>query len=189
MAKFKLVSAPPLAGYKENFGSITLHAPKDLAVVNLAVPLGADAKALKAVKTGYGVDLPEPGKSLDTKKGAARLVRLAPDQAFAIFTHATPDAEEAVGKHVKNALYLTDQTDVWTGLEISGAGALAALERVCPIDLHPDAFVVGDAARTVMEHLGVLIIRTGDYSYLLLSASSSAGSFLHMLETSIKNVI
>ncbi|MEL7254661.1 MAG: sarcosine oxidase subunit gamma [Pseudomonadota bacterium] len=188
MAKFKLVSAPPLAGYKEVFRSITLYAPKDLAIVNMAVPLGADAKAMRAVKSGYGVDLPDPGKSVETKKGAARLVRLAPDQAFVIFTHRAPDAEDVVATHVKKAMYLTDQTDVWTGLAIKGAGALAALERVCPVDLHPDAFAVGDAARTVMEHLGVLIIRTGASEYLLLSASSSAGSFLHMLETSIKNV-
>ena len=189
MVEFTLVSAPPLAGYSETFGTVRLPAPKDMAIVNMAIPLRADAKALKAVKTGYGVDLPEPGMSVETKKGATRLVRLAPDQAFAIFTLPTPDAEEVVAKHVKKALYLTDQTDVWVGLEISGAGALAALERVCPIDLHPAAFVVGGAARTVMEHLGVLIIRTGDERYLLLSASSSATSFLHMMETSIKNVL
>ncbi|MEO0750663.1 MAG: sarcosine oxidase subunit gamma family protein [Pseudomonadota bacterium] len=185
---FTLVCAPPLAGYEKRFGTISLTAPKDLAVVNMAIPLGGEAKALKAVKTGYGVALPEPGTSVDTKKGDARLVRLAPDQAFVIFTRAAPDAEEVVAGHVKKALYLTDQTDVWTGLEISGPGALAALERICPVDLHPAHFAVGDAARTVMEHLGVLILRTGEDSYLLLSASSSAGSFLHMLETSIENV-
>ena len=189
MVEFTLVSAPPLAGYSESFGTITLSAPADLAIVNMAIPLGEDAKAMSAVKSGYGVELPEPGKSMKTTKGDARLVRLAPDQAFAIFTHPTPDAEEAAAKHTKTALYLTDQTDVWSGLEISGVGARSALERVCPLDLHPSAFAVDDAARTVMEHLGVLIIRTGEDSYLLLSASSSAGSFLHMLETSIKNVV
>ncbi|MEM6587883.1 MAG: sarcosine oxidase subunit gamma [Pseudomonadota bacterium] len=189
MVKFNLVSAPPLAGYHQAFGGVTLHAPEDLAIVNMAVPLGGDARALKAVNTGYGVDLPELGKSVETKKGAARLVRLSPDQAFVIFTHPAPDAEDVVTKRVKKAMYLTDQTDVWTGLEINGPGALAALERVCPIDLNPGAFAMGDAARTVMEHLGVLIIRTGEDRYLLLSASSSAGSFLHMLETSIRNVI
>ena len=54
--------------------------------------------------------------------------------------------------------------------------------------LYPDAFVEGAAARTVMEHLGVLILRTGPDAYLLLSASSSAGSFLHAVETSLVNV-
>ena len=189
MVEFTLISAPPLAGYHEVFGSVTLSAPKDLAVVNMAIPLGKDTAAMKAVKSGYGVDLPAPGKSIVSEKASARLVRLAPDQAFVIFAHPTPDAEEAVAKRTKSAFYLTDQTDVWTGLEISAAGALAALERICPIDLHPLSFAIDDAARTVMEHLGVLIIRTGEDQYLLLSASSSAGSLLHMLETSIKNVL
>ncbi|MEM9241072.1 MAG: sarcosine oxidase subunit gamma family protein [Pseudomonadota bacterium] len=188
MVEFKLTSAPPLAGYHQRFGSVTLRSPDDLAIVNMAIPLGKDSKATKAVGSGYGVDLPEPGKSVVSKKGAARLVRLAPDQVFAIFKHPTPDAEEAVAERTKTAFYLTDQTDVWTGLELSGPGSLAALERICPIDLHPLSFAVDDAARTVMEHLGVLIIRTGEDQFLLLSASSSAGSFLHMLETSIKNV-
>ena len=39
-----------------------------------------------------------------------------------------------------------------------------------------------------MEHLGVLIMRTGEDRFLLLSASSSAGSFLHAVETAIKSV-
>lgn len=189
MVEFELVSAPPLAGYAEDFGSVSLHAPGDLAVVNLALPLGTEEKALKAIKSGYGVDLPAPGKSVETKKGAARLLRLAPDQVFAVFTHAGADAEDVVTKAVKNALYITDQTDVWCGLEISGSQALDVLERICPIDLHPSSFDIGDCARTVMEHLGVLILRTGTDRYLLLSASSSAKSFQHMLVTSAKNVL
>jgi sarcosine oxidase subunit gamma len=39
-----------------------------------------------------------------------------------------------------------------------------------------------------MEHLGVLILRSGDDEYLLLSASSSARSFLHAVETSLRNI-
>ena len=87
MVEFTLTSAPPLAGYHQRFGSVTLRSPDELAIVNMAIPLGKDEAAMKAVASGYGVDLPEPGISVVSKEGAARLVRLAPDQAFAIFTH------------------------------------------------------------------------------------------------------
>ncbi|MDX1786447.1 MAG: sarcosine oxidase subunit gamma, partial [Roseovarius sp.] len=70
---------------------------------------------------------------------------------------------------------------------ISGPGSLAALERICMLDLHPDAFKVNAVARTVMEHMGAIIARTGEDTYLLLSASSSAKSFLHAIELSIEN--
>ena len=105
-----------------------------------------------------------------------------------MFTHATPDAERVVAARLNGAAYTTDQTDVWVALGLSGAARGAALERICPIDLHPDAFAVDDAARTVMEHLGVLILRTDADEYLLLSASSSARSFLHAVETSLRNI-
>jgi sarcosine oxidase subunit gamma len=184
--EFSLISAPPLAGYDETIAGIRLRAPEGLAIVSLALPLGGEASAEKAVKSAYGAALPEPGQSVVTKD--ARLVRLGVDQAFVMFKHTAPNAEPVVAGKLNSAAYTTDQTDVWVALEISGARCRAALERICPLDLHPDAFAVDQAARTVMEHLGVLIIRTGEDVYLLLSASSSAGTFQHALQQSVKNV-
>ena len=187
MPDFTLTSAPPLAGYDQSFDGVTLAAPADLAIVSIALPLGGEVAAEKAIKAAYGAALPAPGKSVLSKDGSARLIRLSSDAAFVIFTHATPDAEPHVAAKLKGTAYTTDQTDVWSALEISGANALTALERICPIDLHPDAFADGDAARTSMEHLGTLIIRTGSDTFLLMSGSSSAKSFLHAIETSIHN--
>jgi len=185
---FTLTSAPPLAGHDKTFADLRLTSPKDLAIVSLALPLGAEDAAQKAIKSAYGAALPAPGKSVCTKDGT-RLLRLGPDTGLVLFTHAAPDAERVVAAHLGGAAYTTDQTDVWTGLDLTGPPARAALERICPLDLHDSAFAVDDVARTAMEHLGVLIIRTGQDSFLLLSASSSAGSFLHAVETSIENTI
>ena len=187
MLDFKLTSAPPLAGYDQSFDGVRLTAPADLAIVSMALPLGSESSAEKAIKAAFGAALPAIGKSILGKNKATRLVRLSPDAAFVIFAHPMPDAEPFVSAKLKGAVYTTDQTDVWTGLHIEGAKARMALERICPIDLHPDAFADGDAARTTMEHLGTLIIRTGMDAFLLLSASSSAKSFLHAVETSIHN--
>lgn len=187
MPEYSLISAPPLAGTDITIGAVRLTAPADLAIVSIALPLGQEANANKAVKAAYGAGLPDVGKSVVTKDGA-RLVRLGQDQAFVIFTHGTPDAERVEADKLKGKAYTTDQTDVWTGLRIEGEGARATLERICPLDIHANAFAIDDAARTAMEHLGVLIIRTSDNTFLLLSASSSAGSFLHAVETSMKNV-
>lgn len=187
MSDYTLISEPPLAGYEKQANGISLRAPSGLAIVSVALPLGQEADAEKAIETAYGAALPDPGKSIVAKDGA-RLVRLGRDQAFVIFHHTAPDAERVVARLLDGKAYTTDQTDVWTCLEIDGETSRRALERICPIDLHPGAFAEGDAARTVMEHLGVLIIRTGANGFLLLSASSSAGSFLHAVETSVENV-
>lgn len=187
MLDLTLTAAPPLAGYDQSFENLRLRAPADLAIVSIALPLGGEAAAEKAIKSAYGTALPEIGTSSLSKEGDARLVRLSPDAGLVIFTHATPDAEPHVAGKLKGTAYTTDQTDVWTGVEISGPRARTALERICPIDLHPQSFAQGAAARTTMEHLGTLIIRTDAEAFLLLSASSSAKSFLHALETSIHN--
>ena len=189
MADYSLVSAPPLAGTDLKFGDSRVSAPADLAIVSFALPMGGEGPAKTALKSAYGVAVPEVGQSALSKDGKARLVRASTEQGFVIFTHPTPDAESVVSKAIKGKAYTTDQTDVWCGLEVSGASFRVALERICPIDIDPDAFAEGAAARTTMEHLGTLIIRTHGDTFLLLSASSSAQSFLHAVETSFHNVM
>lgn len=187
MAEYTLQAEPPLAGAEMEIAGVRLWAPADLALVSLALPLGGEDAALMAIRAAYGAGLPEIGRSVVADDGT-RLVRLAADLAFALFTHATPDAEHVVADRLNGAVYTTDQTDVWVALALSGPNTRRALERICPIDLHRQVFAVDHAARTVMEHLGVLILRTGEDDYLLLSASSSAKSFLHAVEVSLTNV-
>jgi len=183
--EFTLTSAPPLAGINKAYGDMELSAPDDVAIVSIALPLGGKDAAFSAVKSAYGVAMPAVGKTAASKNGET-LMRLSTDLAFVVFTHATPDAEPVVAGKMKGKAYTTDQTDVWCALQLDGPGAMRALERICPLDLK--GFAIGDVARTAMEHLGTIIVRTDTNSWLLLSASSSAGSFLHAVETSIKNV-
>nr|WP_303626540.1 sarcosine oxidase subunit gamma [Roseovarius sp. M141] len=177
-----------MAGYDRSFGDIKLSAPKDLAIVSIALPLGGEEAAKAAINSAFGIPLPEVGMSAATQDQSAAIMRLAVDQAFVLFPSPTPDAEPQIAAKLNGAAYTTDQTDAWCALEISGPGARRALERICPVDLHPDAFVQNAIARTVMEHMGAIVARTGADTYLLLSASSSAKSFLHAVELSVQNV-
>ena len=188
MPDTSLSPAPRLGGYDKRFDGVTLRERTGLAIVSAATPLGADVAVAKAVKSAWGAEMPASGASVLSEDGKTRLVWTGPDQIFALFDHAAPDAERVVNAALGGAAYTTDQTDVWAALEIDGLRSRAALERLCPLDLHPDAFAEGAAARTVMEHMGAMIVRTGEDRFLLLSASSSAGSFLHAVETSITNV-
>ncbi len=189
MANLTLSAVPALGGYSESFDGVSLSEVVNLAIVSMALPLGGKSAAKKAFKTTYGVALPDVGKSAMSKDGATRALRLGRDQAFVLFHHDAPDANNVVAEKMGGKVYTTDQTDAWVGLDISGSNARKALERICPVNLNPAVFAEGDIARTNMEHLGTVIIRTGDDEYRLLSASSSAGSFLHAVETSIKNIL
>jgi len=48
---------------------------------------------------------------------------------------------------------------------------------------------LGSVSRTVMEHIGTIIFRDGDDSYVLLTMRSFSRSMLHAIEVSVKNVL
>lgn len=173
----------PLGGYDQTFGDIRVWERSELALVSLAVPLGEDAAAKKALKSAFKLEMPEPGHSVATK--THRAVRVSSDQVMLVFADDAVLAEPAVAKSLKGAFYTTNQTDAWVSLSISGAGVRTVLERLCPLDLHEDVFAIDAAERTVMEHMGVFIVREAEDQFLLMTASSSALSFLHAVETSI----
>jgi len=187
VADLTLTATPVLGGYDASFGDLRLREQTGIALVSLAIPLDGEAAATKAIRAAYGLDLPAPGR-LASAKGHL-LVRTGPDQAMLAFDHPVADANAMVQAALAGAVFTTDQTDVWVALRLTGPGARAALERICPIDLDDAAFPVGSAARTAMEHMGAMVLRDTDDGFLLLSASSSARSFLHAVETSIANVI
>lgn len=179
MAEITLTPKSPLDGASVDIAGCTLREVTDLALTSLACPQGDDASFAKSLKAHFGVARPDARVS--TVKGEVRAMATAPDQLlvlhpFEMQTDALKDA------------YLTDQTGSWVVLALEGPNALDALRRICPIDLEEPVFPVDSYARTTMEHMGAAVVRTGTDSFLLLSASSSAKSFWHAVETSLKNL-
>ena len=189
MSEYTLTDQPALGGYQENFEGVSLEEQTGLAIVSIATPIGGEDALVKALKDGYGAALPKTGEVSLSKDGQTRFLGMARDQMFAIFDHAKPDAVDVVAEKLKDTGYYTLQSDNWVGLRISGPKCLDALERISPIDLSPAAFPVGSVARTSMEHMGVIVYPEDADSFVLISASSSAASFLHAVVTSINNVL
>lgn len=188
MADFELYTTSALGGYDHDFDRAALKEVTGLAIVSVAVPLDGQAALTAAVKSAFGCALPKAKASVLSRNKSMRLVPSQADQFFVLFDHAGAAAADVVADRLGDAGYYTDQSDNWVALALSGPLARPALERLCPIDLHPASFKVNASARTVMHHLGVLIIRTGEHEYLLISARSSALSFLHAVETAVENV-
>ncbi|MCP5086254.1 MAG: sarcosine oxidase subunit gamma [Rhodobacteraceae bacterium] len=188
MPDFTLTEKPALGGFDHDFDGTSLKENVGLAIVSVAIPLGGDDAVAEALKSAYGADTPVVGDSSLSKDGATRIIRTATDQLFVLFQHETPDAAQIVAGKLGDAGYYVDQTHNWVGLTLDGPLSRAALERVCAMNLHKDRFPLNKAERTVMEHMGAIVARTGEDAFLLLSASSSAGSYLHAIETSLKYV-
>ena len=180
----KLVRAAVLGCPEQTIGGTRLLERADLALVSLAIPQGQEAKARLAISAAFGLESPDPGGSVANR--SYRLIWMASDQMMLAFRDESPVAEHDVRAKLNGACYTTNQTDGWVILSISGSGACRALSRLCPLDLHDSAFPVDSVARTMMEHMGAMVLRDGDDSFLLFSASSSAESFLETVEEAIR---
>ena len=186
MADISLTAEPFLGGFQQDFGTTALTEVTDAALMSIAQPIGGRDALKKAVKMAWGCSLPSPGQSAISSDENLRLLCLGPDSFLAIATNGTP-VPKVIGQ-LGDSGYYTDQTDNWVMLRLKGQMAFAALERICPIDLHIGAFPKGAFARTSMEHLGAIVLREGQDDFLLMSTSSSAASFLHAVTTSLGNV-
>ncbi len=171
------------------YGGINLCAAQPPAIVSIATPNAGDAALAAGLQSAYGIELPAVGKAAVSGRDSATFLRHAHDQMFALFNApAAGNPTDTVRDALGETAYLTDQSDSWAALRIEGAQSRSALERICPLDLDADKFTPGTVARTVMEHLGVIILCEAADKYLLLSARSSADDFLHAVETSVRNV-
>ena len=95
-------------------------------------------------------------------------------------------ASDILGKITSNQLAMTDQSDAWVILELTGPLIHDTLERICLIDCSSLAMPIGNTARTIIEHLGTIISRRpddihGNPCFWLMSARSSAASFLNAI--------
>lgn len=85
------------------------------------------------------------------------------------------------------AASITEQTDAWVRFDVSGPELVALFERLANVDLatRPDGY----ATRTVMEHLGVYLVKRSAIDVTLYGPRSSAAVLLHALEVTAKSVI
>lgn len=185
----KLTAQSPLNGYAGDSGDISIREISHKSLISLAVPLNGATTFASTVKDTYGLTIPKTGAAKTSKSSDVCLMGMQPDQYFLMFENSDIEPLKAIPKGLADVAYVTDQSDSFVFLQVSGPRSREALERICPIDIHADAFKLNAVARTSMEHLGTVIMRDGKDSFLLLSASSSAESLLHAVETSIKNVL
>jgi len=178
--------APLPAPEPVTIGDITVTERDDLSFISLAIPDGGEKAFAAALKKSHGLAMPTPRISTAAKGDIAMMT--SPDQILLLATSRDPSLPQKAAKAMGDTAYMTDQTGAYTALQISGPGTLAALERLCPLDLHDTEFPTGAFARTVMEHIAAIILRTEPQAFLLLSPSSSALSFRHAVETSCRYV-
>ena len=125
-----------------------------------------------------GIVLPTgPQKKTDHER---TIYWLAPNDWLLV--NPTTDAES-----IKSALrdsasgattIVTDVTDVWSIIDISGDCAVAKLAEGCSVDFHNEVFPPGRYALTRLQRLSVIIHRLDDRSRFRILVDRSVAHFL-----------
>ena len=159
-------------------------------MVTLRGDLGA-AKLATAVKSVAGVALPKPGRvSVSGDKGVAWM---SPDELLVMAPYDQADAVQAgletalAGAHML-AVNVSDARAMFR-LSGSDAGVREAIAKLCPVDMDPQSFGVGQFRRTRMAQspaalwmpdegeLRVVCFRSvADYAMGLLGHAAAKGS-------------
>lgn len=146
----------------KQIGTVTV-CPADERVLTLIAPLPGQTPALtEAMEGALGLGFPEPGGV--TRAGDIRCVWMGRDQAVLI--GSAPLAEW------QWPALISDQSDGWAVLQVSGPEAAEVLVRSMPINVR----AMEGAARTQCAHIPISVSRIGPESYEIMCFRSMAQS-------------
>jgi methylglutamate dehydrogenase subunit D len=134
------------------------------------------------LRAAYGMDLPMGPARIATERLA--LVATGPRTWLATRDGGEPLSEE-LRRELGETVAVSDQSDGYAVLRLSGEKVRATFEKGLSVDLHPRAFRPGDAAATSCSHLSVIIWQLDEApTYEVAVFRSLAAAFWHWLSES-----
>ena len=174
----------PLAGLHLplTHGGAMLGAGAAGALVSIASFRDRKAAVAAILNDHLGATLPEPGQVAEGASG--RVIWMGLGQSFAELPEtAAADLMAALAPHAA----VTDQSDGWAALALTGPHARAVLARLIPLDLDPAAFPPGRVARTQLRHMMCALLAT-EGGFRILVLRSFARTAVHDLGTAMAAV-
>ncbi len=174
-----LTATAPLAGCPPlDIGGISLS-EASLGRLTLIAPFaGRTADASQVLKAAHDMAFPQPNRT--TGKEGARTIWFG--REMALLAGPAPDPS------LQAVAALTDQSDAWAAVSLSGPGAEDILARLVPVDLRAAEFKRGHTVRSLLGHMNASITRTGAETFLILVFRSMAETLRHDLKEAMEAV-
>ena len=183
---FSITALGNLEPMSKEIGQVTIAELSDISIASVAVRDNKVTAFKRAAKKAIGAALPDPRSSVDTSDFTA--VWTGPGQWFVLAKES--DQEDLAGylkKQFSDTASITEQTGGWCVFDLNGEDVIHALQRLIAVDTAK--MVTGSAERSVIEHIGVIIICTETGTgFRILGPGSYAGSLYHALETAAISV-
>ena len=179
----KLLAKTPCEGLLPiSHGAVTLE-EVDVGPITCIQPFqGKEGTLDNVLQMGVGCGLPSVGGS--SAHEGATLQWFGKETVMCLGVH--------VPETVADYAAVTDQSDAWAVVQLSGAGSGADVEavlaRLVPVDLRLPGFGVGAACRTLLQHMNVGILRIAEDSFQIMVFRSMAKTLVHDLEQAMAGV-
>jgi heterotetrameric sarcosine oxidase gamma subunit len=159
-------------------GAVSLTQARPGFIHTIMPHAGQSAALSKTLKAAHKLDLPGPGET--RHNGELRILWFGRNQYLLVGDKA-PDP--MIGMHAA----VTDHSDAWAVMHLTGELAASALARVCPLDIRAASFKPGNTARTEVAHLPSVITRLPD-GFEIMVMQSLAKSAVHEFECAMHSV-
>jgi methylglutamate dehydrogenase subunit D len=182
-----LVPRSPLAGAIPNSGGgagVTAVVRDGLGLATVLARKGASQRLAERLQKRFEVALPAT-----PRRAAGSDVAFAatgPGAWLAICERGVNEFAAKLIGELDGLASVSDQSDGYVLIRLTGARVRDVLAKLIPIDVHPRAFEVGDLASTVASHVGVTLWRLADGPdavpvFEIIMFRSLARSFWHAL--------
>lgn len=136
-----------------------------------------DAGFVAAIADAVGVGLPTAAHAV-AAEGEVSLLWLGPNEWLAVLPPGDEGpARGRLGDALPPVAAVVDVTDALAVTDLTGPEAAALLAKLCPLDLRPQFFPVGRAARTLVAGMDAIVQSIGgeEPGFRLFVARSYAG--------------
>ena len=148
-----------------------------LTLTSISANKGKSEKLSEQLKKSHGMSLPHSGRA-SGREGARALW-------FGQHTLLVgPKCDEKLNKFA----ILTDQSDAWVILRMSGDLIEDVLMRLSPVDVRLKTFKVGSVVRTGLLHVNVTLHRIGANTIDVYGFRSMAKTLCHELTQALSSV-
>ncbi|WP_428029052.1 sarcosine oxidase subunit gamma [Ancylobacter sp.] len=166
------------AGQADGSAGITVSPADEPFIALVAARQGHAASVTDRLSRAFGVDLADrPHAAIE---GNSTVVGMAPGR-FLVLSKTEPDLAGTLRAVLGTEAAITEQSDAYVTFDLAGDAVPALLAKGALIDLDPRVFRPGDAATTVLAHIGATLWRVNEASWRILVARSLEASFTRFL--------
>jgi methylglutamate dehydrogenase subunit D len=121
---------------------------------------GQSAALAQRIRERYGIELPQGSYRIEIQ-GIA-LAGVSPATWLGECANKDVEFAASLREELGPLVSVSDQSDAYAMLRLSGPHVRDTLAKLIPIDVHPRAFKIGDVAATTAAHMAVTLWRLDD---------------------------